>query len=354
MKFRLIAPALILAAPAIATMDAQARPERIEIERVAPQVRVRAIQVARAPRAVLGITTSDGGKGDTLGVLVASVTADGPAARAGLAEGARIQAIGGVSLRITPADADDPLVRDLGVRRLTRELGGKKPGDEVELRVLDGNATRSVRVRLADPDSLYRTREAVGRGMAPAMRAAMANRATLGIEVGATGSRRDTLGVFVLRADDEGPAAKAGLVEGSRIAAIGGVDLRVAAADAGDDLVARSRVQRLMRALADVKPGDEVELRVWTNGQHRTLRVRTVPADSLRRSRATTIFGEDFQFQRAPAIAFPRGEMGEFRFQAAPQVRHELELSAQRARTAAHAALQAARQHRPAAPPTLH
>ena len=41
-----------------------------------------------------------------------------------------------------------------------------------------------------------------------------------------TGSSRDTLGVFVMSVEDGGPAAKAGIEEGTRIASINGVDVR--------------------------------------------------------------------------------------------------------------------------------
>ena len=41
-----------------------------------------------------------------------------------------------------------------------------------------------------------------------------------------TGSARDSLGVFVVSVDDSGPAAKAGIQEGDRIASINGTDLR--------------------------------------------------------------------------------------------------------------------------------
>lgn len=304
MLSRLIAPTLLLALLS-APMNAQERRERIEIERDAPRARVmtRAFEVARMPRAVLGITTAPGeGTQDTLGVRVASVTEGGPAARAGIREGARLQAIDGVSLRISAADADDPIVRDLGMRRLTRELGRKDPGDEVELRVLDANQARTVRVRLVDSDSVFRTRIAQAPRAATARRVAAANRASLGIQVGSSGSRRDTLGVFVMNAYDDGPAAKAGIVEGARIAAINGVDLRVAEADAEDDLVARSRVQRLMRELGKVKPGDEVEMRVWQDGRYRTARVRTVAADSLRRRGGTFMFGDGMGFDALPLM----------------------------------------------------
>lgn len=273
----------------------QERREREE-RRVAPRAEItRALAMRRMPRAVLGITTSTGsGLADTAGVLVRDVTEDSPAARAGIKAGDRLTQISGVSLRITPADAGDPVLASIGSRRLTRELNKHAPGDEVELRVASGGQARSVRVRLADPDSLFRARAAV----APLARARgimaerLENRASLGLHVGTTGSRRDTLGVFVMGVDDEGPAAKAGIIEGARIAAIGGVDLRVSPADAEDPMVPAARVRQLTRALRDAKPGDEVELRIWQNGQYRTARVRTVPADSLRRNRRTVIVGD--------------------------------------------------------------
>ena len=325
--------ALALAAPA----EAQDRRERVEIERDALRrgASTRVLQLSRTPRAVLGIGTAPGrGLEDTLGVLVSSVTAEGPAARAGIKEGDRIQAIGGVSLRISPADAEDPLVGILGSRRLTRELGKRNPGDEVELRVASGNGARNVRVRLADADTLYR-RRVVERMRVPgapgsAYRVDDRDRASLGIRVASSGSRRDTLGVFVMGADDAGPAARAGIIEGARIASINGADLRVPAADAEDPMVAGSRVQRLTRALGDVKPGDEVELRVWQNGQYRNVRVRTVPADSLRRNHSTFIIGDGMSWDglrgMPSRIRIPGGaDMGAFRFHLAPEFHRDLE-----------------------------
>lgn len=300
--------ALIAVAAAVARPAGAQERTRIEVEREAARARAlpRIVEMARGPRAMLGISTGSSGVQDTLGVLVSGVTEDGPAAKAGIQEGARLQSIDGVSLRVSREDADDPIVGGLGMRRLTRELGKRKPGDEVELRVASAGQSRTVRVRLADADSLMRRRVATVRGAGPGgrelLRTAPANRASLGIQLSSSGSRRDTLGVFVAAADDEGPAAKAGIVEGTRIAAINGTDLRVAAADAEDNMVATSRVQRLMRVLADVKPGDEVELRVWQNGQYRTTRVRTVPADSLRRNRSTFIIGDGMRFEGAPLL----------------------------------------------------
>lgn len=272
--------AVLLAGAVAAPAGGQDRPAERE-RRIYSFPRI--LEAARAPRAVLGIATSvRNGLADTAGVLVAEVVEGGPAARAGIAAGARLVEIDGTSLRMSPADAEDPLLAGIGSRRLTRELGRKNPGDEVELRVAANGQVRTVRVRLADADSLHRRRELPRARARTALREAAANRATLGIHVGAIASPRDTLGVFVTGVNEDGPAARAGIIEGNRIAAINGVDLRVARADANDPIVARARVRQLLREMGEAKPGDEVELRVWQNGQYRTVRVRTVPADSLR------------------------------------------------------------------------
>ncbi|MBA3891488.1 MAG: PDZ domain-containing protein [Gemmatimonadaceae bacterium] len=300
---------LALAALSIAIPSAaQERSEQVEIERgraMAPRI----MQLERAPRAVLGIVTSSSGGQDTLGVLVSGVTPDSPASAAGIREGDRLLAINGVSLRISAADAADPIVGNLGARRLTRELGKRNPGDEVELRVQTGGQVRTVRARLVDGAAMARAQlEAQLEARAGALgggtfRPALRNRASLGIHVGSSGSRRDTLGVFIMSADDDGPAARAGVVEGMRIAAINGADLRLPASDAEDNQGARSRVQRLTRALADLNPGDEIELRVWQNGQYRNVRVRTVSSDSLRRSRSTFIVGDGMRIQGLNMLA---------------------------------------------------
>jgi serine protease Do len=230
------------------------------------------------PRAVLGIGTgSSGSARDTLGVLVTSVTSNGPAERAGIEEGNRIQAINNVNLRVSAADASDPEMGHLMSRRLTRELNRIRPGDEVELRGYGAGRTRAVRVRTVDADSLY------GRRRRP--RGDADDRATLGINLGSTGSIRDTLGVLVIGVNDSGPAARAGIIEGNRIAEVNGVNLRLAREDVGDDWVANTRVQRLTREIRRLDPGAEVTLRVWQDGQYRTVRLRTVRASDLPRRR---------------------------------------------------------------------
>lgn len=218
--------------------------------------------------------TSTGTPRDTLGVLVTSVTPEGPAARAGLAEGTRIAAIDGVSLRTgSPTPGADP--SGPAAIRLTRELATRKPGDEVELRVYGEGRTSTVRVRTADADSLRRLRLArLGRSRD--------ERPSLGVGIGAAGSRRDTLGVFITSVADSGAAARAGLEEGMRIAAVDGVSLRVAREEAGDRWAARARAERLRREIARHRPGERVTLRVYDNGQWRDVALTLSRAAEMR------------------------------------------------------------------------
>lgn len=232
-----------------------------------------------ADRAVIGITTGGSGSArDTLGVLISMVTPGGPAEKAGLEEGNRIAAINGVNLRLAAADIGDWEMANAMSRRLTRELGKVKAGADVELRVYGSGQVRSVRVKTITYDSLYpNTRRTMDR------RSDGDDRAALGVGVGSSGSKRDTLGVLVTWLDDDGPAAKAGIEEGNRIVAIGTVDLRVSRDDAGDEMIAGVKAQRLHRELEKLNPGDEVELRVYSDGRVRSVKVKTVAASALSR-----------------------------------------------------------------------
>jgi S1-C subfamily serine protease len=277
--------------PSIATAQAEARTYRME---------PRAFGFSfddEQNRAVIGITTSTGSARDTLGVLVSSVTAGSPAEKGGIEEGNRLAAINGVNLKLAPADADDWDMSSVMSRRLTRELGKIKPGDEVELRVYSGGQTRTVKVKTVAYDSLYRTARRV--------RDDRDSRATLGVSLGSSGSKRDTLGVLVMWADDDGPAVKAGIEEGNRIAAINNVDVRVGREDAGDEMVSHAKVQRLQRELEKLKPGDEVELRVYGEGRTRAVKVKTVALSSLSRGRSM-FMGDVFAAPRiAPMTPMP-------------------------------------------------
>jgi hypothetical protein len=266
-----------------------------------------------SPRAVLGISTGGGGARDTLGVLITAITANSPAERAGLEEGNRIQSINNVNLRLAAADADDREMGHLMARRLTRELNRIKPGDEVELRVYGGARTRTVRVRTADADSLY--------GGTRRVRFDADDRATLGINLGSTGSVRDTLGVLVIGVNDSGPAARAGIIEGHRIAEINGVNLRLSREDVGDDWAANTRVQRLMREIRRVEPGTEVTLRVWQDGQFRTVRARAVRASDLPRRRGGFFMSGDNMGIMAPMPPMPAIDLERL----GPELRYHLD-----------------------------
>ncbi len=274
--------ALSLAAFAGAALPAAAQTSRSEETRIirVPEMRS-AFTVARSAGAALGLGTRvTGTLRDTLGLLVTSITKDSPAERAGLEEGNRLVAINGVSLRANAADVEDMEMTGALTRRLTRELEKVKPGDEVSLRVYRDGRTQDLRVKTANSDSLFRTRDVVRFN-----RADMEDRPTLGIGIGSSGSRRDTLGVLVISVPDSTPAAAAGLEEGNRIAAINGVDLRLAREDAGDNFMANARAQRLMREVSKLKPGSEVTLRVYSDGRFRDVRMKVARAGDLPRNR---------------------------------------------------------------------
>jgi serine protease Do len=219
-------------------------------------------------RAALGINTQSTGKRDTLGLLVTSVTAGGPAEVAGITEGDRLQSINGTSLKLAAADAGEPDMNGLMTRRLVREMGKVKPGDDVTLGVFANGGVKNVKVKTVAMDSLMRRRSS------------SEDRAALGIGFGG-GSVRDTLGLFVESVTPGGPAEKAGIEEGNRIAAINGTDLRVAAVDATDGAMVWAKQERLTRVLEGVKPGDVVELKIYANGGWKTVKVTTVKMSTL-------------------------------------------------------------------------
>lgn len=234
------------------------------------------------PRAVIGVSTSTStGARDTLGLLVSSVTRNGPAEKAGIEEGNRISGINGVSLKLASADLNDPDMEGLMARRLSRELDKIKPGDDVDLKVYGSGQTRSIKVKTVSRDSLYDTFATTRRSLD--------ERPTLGVGISSTGSKRDTLGIFVMSVEEDGPAAKAGVEEGQRIAAINGVDVRVSRDDAGDDMVSSSRINRFQRELSKTKAGDVVTLRLYNNGQYKDVKVNVVEASSLNRTRSVRI-----------------------------------------------------------------
>lgn len=250
-------------------------------------------------RAMIGLSTGTSGKRDTLGLLVTGVVPESPAARAGIEEGDRLQSVNSVNLRLAEADAGEADMEGVALRRLTRELGRLKAGDEAELTVYREGQTRTVRVRTVRADELEPRRVVAGTGVRDDD-----GKATLGVGFGAVGSKRDTSGVLIASVVDDGPADRARIEEGDRVASINGVDLRVAREDAGDHAASRSRITRLMRELDRLKPGDEVELRLVRGGQPRTVRVTTVARRDLPRS-SGGMFYFDSRGGMAPSIMLP-------------------------------------------------
>lgn len=112
---------------------------------------------------------------------------------------------------------------------------------------------------------------------------AMMKRAAVGIELRPTGTRRDTLGVFVAAVTKGGPAEAAGIIEGDRIAAINGIDLRTAAADVEDSYANGLSSHRLTREVQKLAPGTRVTLRVYSNGRFRDVAVTTGRASEVLR-----------------------------------------------------------------------
>ncbi|MBK8248004.1 MAG: PDZ domain-containing protein [Gemmatimonadetes bacterium] len=254
----------------------------------------------------IGVTTGPGGSRDTLGLLVTDVTRGGPAATAGIEEGDRLVSVNGVNLRLSAQDVEDLELAGIGTRRLVRELGKVKAGDRVTLKVYREGQVRDVAVTTVTADALQPERVTVA-----STRRRSDERATLGIGLGMSGSRRDTLGILVASVTDDGPADKARIEEGDRIAAINGVDLRVPGADAGDWSMSNSRMRRLTREMEKAKAGDEVELRLMRSGQARTVRVKTIAQKDLPRSGSIAIGDDGFSFfgdgARGFSFSMPRG-----------------------------------------------
>jgi predicted metalloprotease with PDZ domain len=106
-------------------------------------------------RAVLGLGTTAGGPRDTLGILISTVTPNGPAEKAGLEEGDRITAINGVDVRQPAGDVGDRETAGLMTHRLTRTLDKLKPGEVAELKVYYNGATRTVKVTTGKASDVF-------------------------------------------------------------------------------------------------------------------------------------------------------------------------------------------------------
>ena len=244
-------------------------------------------------RAALGVTTQSSGKRDSLGLLVTMVTANSPADKAGIMEGDRLVSIDGTSLKLAPSDAGERDMNGVMTRRLQRTMGDLKPGDDVKLVVYSNGSQKNVSVKTVAMDDLDNGRKT--------SREDRENRAALGISFGG-GSPRDSLGIFVQNVTPGGPADKAGIEEGNRIASINGVDTRVPAAEAGEGMLVWGKQSRLQRVLSGIKAGDVVDLKVYANGSYKNVKVTTVKSSTLWKDNNWGSFGGNFFYGEGPMV----------------------------------------------------
>jgi hypothetical protein len=187
----------------------------------------------------------------------------------------------------------------------------------------DGRVECRIERRSARGDSAFRYK------VFNRMDSAMAKRAALGLELRATGTRRDTLGVFVAAVTPKGPAETAGIIEGDRIAAINGVDLRTTAADVDDSYTNGLAAHRLTREVQKLTPGNRVTLRVYSGGRFRDVQVTAGKASEVRRLGGRFNFGmlstDGLMEFHGPGGAMMLGpETRKFREQIEPLVRERL------------------------------
>jgi len=107
-------------------------------------------------------------------------------------------------------------------------------------------------------------------------------RAMLGIEVSMSGTSRDTLGVLVSSVVSGSPADRAGVQERDRIAEVNGMSLRVSPEDVGRQEAREIVERRLTRELGSLRPGDVIELRVFTGARSRSVTIRLSEAEDVR------------------------------------------------------------------------
>ena len=163
------------------------------------------------------------------------------------------------------------------------------------------------------------------------MDSAMAKRAALGIELRSTGTIRDTLGVFVEAVTPKGPAESAGIIEGDRIAAINGIDLRTPAADVEDDYTNGLAAHRLSREVQKLSPGARVTLRIYSGGRFRDVQVTAGKASEVRRLGGRFNFmmpGHErmMEFKGPDGMMELKGPDGSMMFPELPMLRQHLEM----------------------------
>jgi hypothetical protein len=99
-------------------------------------------------------------------------------------------------------------------------------------------------------------------------------RTLLGLTLGSSGTDRDTLGLLVTQVMRDGPADRAGIDEGNRLADIDGVSLRVDPSDIGRNGASEVVMRRLNRTLRGLRDGEQATIRVFTGGRFKSVTVQ--------------------------------------------------------------------------------
>ena len=107
-----------------------------------------------------------------------------------------------------------------------------------------------------------------------------AARMLLGMSLGTSGTDRDTLGLLVTQVLRDGPADRAGIDEGNRVAEIDGVSLRLDPVDIGRQGAIDAVMRRLSRTLRGLQGGEQAALRVFAAGKFKNANVQLGNAGS--------------------------------------------------------------------------
>lgn len=99
-------------------------------------------------------------------------------------------------------------------------------------------------------------------------------RALLGLTLGSSGTDRDTLGLLVTQVMRDGPADRAGIDEGNRLADIDGVSLRLDPSDIGRTGASDAVMRRLNRTLRGLQGGEQATIRVFSGGRFKAITVQ--------------------------------------------------------------------------------
>jgi S1-C subfamily serine protease len=99
-------------------------------------------------------------------------------------------------------------------------------------------------------------------------------RTLLGVTLGSSNTERDTLGLLVTQVLRDGPADRAGIDEGNRLAEVDGVSLRVDPADVGRSGANDAAMRRLTRTLRGLRDGEQATIKVFSGGRFRSVQVQ--------------------------------------------------------------------------------